>query len=208
MVGKERDESATAKRSMRDTGSGLVVEDRGLVVSADMFQENLSWSLVRSSGDPDRIFPEVVEDPGQPFPVAVMHGKKECGAAGLRPDSGDLAQGGEVELVPPASQKQDGLAQGVPEKLAGEIGGGVGDLGRPSQREDLEGSRDGEGPAKWCDSPNKESLFEGRAEGEIHDQTLEHRKWIGGHGSGWVSRLEWLRYLPWVEDLLWKIMEG
>jgi hypothetical protein len=129
LVGKEGNESASAKRSMRDTGSRLVVEDRGLVVSADMFQENLSRSLVRSSGHPDRIFPEVVEDPGQPFPVAVMHGKKECGTPGLRPDSGGLAQGGEVELVPAAGQKQSGLAQSVPEKLAGEIGGRVGDLG-------------------------------------------------------------------------------
>ncbi len=208
LVGEERDESASAKGSMRDSGPGLVVEHRGLVVLPDMFQKDLSGSLMSGSSHPDGIFPEVVEDPSQPFPIAVMHGKKECGASGLCPDSRDLAQRGEVELVPTAGQKKDGLAQGVPEKLACEIRGGVGDLGRPGQREDLDGSRDGERSAKGCDSPNKKSLFEGRVEGEIHDQTFEHRKWVGGHGTGWTSRLEWLRYLPWVEDLLWKIMEG
>ena len=118
LVGEERHESTSAKRSMCDAGPGLVVEDRGLVVLANMFEKELSWSLMCGSSHPDGIFPEVVEDPGQPLPVAVMHGKEQRGAAGLLPAAGHLFERGEVELVPAAGQKEDGLAQGVPEKLS------------------------------------------------------------------------------------------
>lgn len=179
LVGEERHESTSAKCSMRDTGSGLVVEDRGLVVPADMFQENLSWSLVRSSGHPDGIFPEVIEDSGQPFPVAVMHGEKECGSSGLFPDSRQVVQGGEVELVPSTGHQKRRFPDGVPEQPATKVGRRGFTEKRFRKAEGLLFSGGGEVPTEGGEGAHQQLLLPGGSEEEF-DLEGFHRCEVGG----------------------------
>jgi len=184
LVGQEGDESVASKGLVCGTDSGLVVEDRGLVEATDVFEEELTRSLVGGASDSDGVGSEVVEDSGQPLPVAVMHGEEKCGASGLGPGRRDLAQGREVELVPSTRKEEDGFAQSVAEKLAGEVrrrlgedaSGEVGDFG-------LAGN--GEPPAEGGGEGEERTLEQGRTEREVDHQSFEGSEGgcVGGHGE-------------------------
>jgi hypothetical protein len=82
---------------------------------------------VSGASHTDTVGSQVVEDSGEPLPVAVMHGEEESRSSGLGPSGGDLGQGSEVEAVPTTGQEEDGFAQSIAKKLAGEVEWRVGE---------------------------------------------------------------------------------
>ena len=124
-----------------------VVMNWGVVKMTYEMEEALPYGVMGGARHPDRIAAKGMEDSGQPFPIAVVHGEEQHGRFLLPPRLAQFTKWIQVQAVPSTGQKEGGLLRSSQEQLPRELGCQVW-AHATSQLQDFAFARNGKDP---CD---------------------------------------------------------
>lgn len=112
LVGQEGDQTLTFQVSMDGPNGGEVVHHSQAVKVADPSKKPSTRGMGWRLGDAEGARSQDGKDRGEPFPLAMVHGKKE-GRAGSRPVRiPPRVQGGSIQAVPSIRQESKDFQQG------------------------------------------------------------------------------------------------
>lgn len=113
LVGEEGHESPGAKLASTSAHGFEVMHHAQTDMVPDRGKQPTSQRMPWGAGDAESSGAQAGQDSSQPFPLTVMHRKKEHRAVRFFPwRLGDVFQRGEIESRPAASEKTEYLAQG------------------------------------------------------------------------------------------------
>lgn len=179
MVGKKGDESTARQGASGKPISISIVMDGCAMVGPSPPKDSLPKRVMSGTRDADGVLPEVEEDPGQPFPISLVHGEQKSGMARLDPGIAHPFQGIQIQGGPTIGRDPRHLQTSVAEKSTGEVPRKW-TQDRPTQLANLLTSGNWNGSTDQLGTGLGNPLFGCRSKGKVDSQGI--RGWdLVGH---------------------------
>ena len=172
LIGEEGDKAASVKGSMCGFETIHIIMDGDLVEVPNEMEEVLPRGVMCGTRHSDRVFAKNMEDPGHPFPVAVVHGKEEGGGSFLNPWATQFLEWGQVQTIPASGEKKYGLLHGALEQQTREFFQEAW-VHQPSQLKDFFPARYGHDPSERSCQGASYPLGRRWTKGKDHAAVLE-----------------------------------
>lgn len=176
LVGEESDEASVIQRPMRCFEAVHVVVDGSPMEVPDELKEVLPEGVMGRSSHSDGVVSQDMENPRQPFPVAVVHGEEQSRDSLGGPWIAKLPKRAQVQAVPTARQKKCGLLHRALEQSTGEVGGKI-RIHSSGQLQDLAFARNGQEVGECTSEKANRSLGRRRAKWKDHSTMVEMGQW-------------------------------